>query len=628
MFIITFYSYKGGVGRTMSLVNVACELSQRGRKVLLVDFDLEAPGIPSFQQFSAAEDQVGIVDYVSLYIETSIAPDVKDYIVESQLETQNESVPIWVLPAGKRDHHYGMKLSSIDWQDLYQTRSGFLLFEDLKQQISDDDRGFDYVLIDSRTGHTDVGGICTRQLADAIAFMFFPNKQNISGLNSIVNEIRSDPYVEDKQIELFFCPSNVPDLDDEDGILKCMLDEASSELVYDQPAATISHYNSMSLVDQKVFVINRPKTKLAAEYRKLTETLMSSNIKDRDGVILKLQKLIYKFRGEARREPQKSAYRTLTLSDITSELERINSIHGQDGEICWLMAALYHDLGDFSNEMEVLDGAINAGFNVEKAHLRRALVRLSMSRQQEAKEDLLVVLRSPLTEPKDLRSAIEALKSVGADWTELVETSPLLEHLAPEDVRIISDTLQSDERSVSIASRLLEKAYLENSGSDSLNAQIHTSLILSLISSGQFRKAMDTILKEGEPSDLNADIVDLFNFAIAEWGQNGTPTVDLFKRVLELKEMERNYDGANFYQCLALASAAIGETNQALAFLNCARDRTQQGTVFSCWTYLVRRRAEMLSDLDAMETTLKSGKIVPPVISRNTKMSYSREMGH
>ena len=75
MFVITFYSYKGGVGRTMSLVNVASELSKRGRKVLVIDFDLEAPGIPSFREFSVSESRIGIVDYVSQYIETSVAPD-------------------------------------------------------------------------------------------------------------------------------------------------------------------------------------------------------------------------------------------------------------------------------------------------------------------------------------------------------------------------------------------------------------------------------------------------------------------------------------------------------------------------------------------------------------------------
>ena len=40
----TFYSYKGGVGRTLALVNIANRLAEFGKKVCILDFDLEAPG--------------------------------------------------------------------------------------------------------------------------------------------------------------------------------------------------------------------------------------------------------------------------------------------------------------------------------------------------------------------------------------------------------------------------------------------------------------------------------------------------------------------------------------------------------------------------------------------------------
>lgn len=42
--IVTFYSYKGGTGRTMALVNVGWIMASNGKRVLLVDWDLEAPG--------------------------------------------------------------------------------------------------------------------------------------------------------------------------------------------------------------------------------------------------------------------------------------------------------------------------------------------------------------------------------------------------------------------------------------------------------------------------------------------------------------------------------------------------------------------------------------------------------
>ena len=42
---LTFYSYKGGVGRSLALVNIATRLSEFGKKVCIIDFDLEAPGL-------------------------------------------------------------------------------------------------------------------------------------------------------------------------------------------------------------------------------------------------------------------------------------------------------------------------------------------------------------------------------------------------------------------------------------------------------------------------------------------------------------------------------------------------------------------------------------------------------
>ena len=50
MFTVTFYSFKGGVGRTFALMNVAVDLVKQGKNVTVLDFDLEAPGLNSFKE--------------------------------------------------------------------------------------------------------------------------------------------------------------------------------------------------------------------------------------------------------------------------------------------------------------------------------------------------------------------------------------------------------------------------------------------------------------------------------------------------------------------------------------------------------------------------------------------------
>ncbi len=65
MFVVTFvFVQAGGVGRTLALVNCAFRLAQEGRKVFILDFDLEAPGVDAFRACGNGESRQGIVEYV------------------------------------------------------------------------------------------------------------------------------------------------------------------------------------------------------------------------------------------------------------------------------------------------------------------------------------------------------------------------------------------------------------------------------------------------------------------------------------------------------------------------------------------------------------------------------------
>ena len=70
--IYTFYSYKGGVGRSMALANVAEWLYRQGLRVVMIDWDLEAPGLESFfyqsqEEFEAVQSQLGLIDMLTAY---------------------------------------------------------------------------------------------------------------------------------------------------------------------------------------------------------------------------------------------------------------------------------------------------------------------------------------------------------------------------------------------------------------------------------------------------------------------------------------------------------------------------------------------------------------------------------
>ena len=184
MYVATLYSFKGGVGRSMALANAAVELAQRGRKVLVVDFDLEAPGLDTFDILRTAAEAPGVIDFVGEYLASGQAPEIERFVSEAAVDG------LWFMRSGVQQH-YAASFGQIDWQELYERRNGYLLLEDMKaqwQQVLQPD----YVLIDSRTGHTDTCGICTRQLPDAVTILFFPNEQNLRGLTKVVRDIRSE----------------------------------------------------------------------------------------------------------------------------------------------------------------------------------------------------------------------------------------------------------------------------------------------------------------------------------------------------------------------------------------------------------------------------------------------------
>src|ERR687884_644286 len=72
--IITFYSYKGGTGRSMALANVAWILASNGKRVLTIDWDLEAPGLHRyFHPFLADRELSQTEGLIDFFIDFAVA---------------------------------------------------------------------------------------------------------------------------------------------------------------------------------------------------------------------------------------------------------------------------------------------------------------------------------------------------------------------------------------------------------------------------------------------------------------------------------------------------------------------------------------------------------------------------
>jgi hypothetical protein len=179
--IVTFYSYKGGAGRSMAVANVAWILASKGLRVLAVDWDLEAPGLHRyFHPFLPDADLTvspGVIDLVWRFAEATIdaeAPDepgwhdelarISPYAISIEYGFPDAGT-IDFVPAGRQDAAYSSLVSQFDWNNFYDRLGGGGFLEALKRNLRE---RYDYVLVDSRTGLSDTAGICTEQLPDIL----------------------------------------------------------------------------------------------------------------------------------------------------------------------------------------------------------------------------------------------------------------------------------------------------------------------------------------------------------------------------------------------------------------------------------------------------------------------------
>lgn len=278
LYTVTFYSYKGGVGRTLALLNVAAILARMGNRVAIADFDVEAPGIDAYPGFRPPEpDHPGLMEWLSAYTSSPdlIAPSCKEYVYpvfdkglhRSHAREDEQTRPrlaggtpnpnasrdeainadlasaedgdrsntradpetfgpepvdnadfkdaqgngaIYVMRAGRQDVAYRQALATLDWDKLFDKQDGHLLFANLKNELFDE-YGCNFLLIDSRTGLTDVAGVCTAFLPDSVILMFYPDEQNERGITTVAKAIRQFAEREERIIRRMYCVSRVPD---------------------------------------------------------------------------------------------------------------------------------------------------------------------------------------------------------------------------------------------------------------------------------------------------------------------------------------------------------------------------------------------------------------------------------
>ena len=180
--IVAFYSFKGGVGRTTALVSCAWQLARKGKRLVVLDFDLEAPGLGSLLEVASNR---GILDVVVDSLATG-KTSLADATGAARAFGADDGARVDVLPAGRLSVSYVEKLARLDFAaaepwDSDEKSSAMGAFSELLLEIKRK-LAPDFILIDARAGLKDLSGISLRGLSHVDVLFSRASEQSYDGL--------------------------------------------------------------------------------------------------------------------------------------------------------------------------------------------------------------------------------------------------------------------------------------------------------------------------------------------------------------------------------------------------------------------------------------------------------------
>ncbi len=195
---LAFYSYKGGVGRSLLLANAARFLASLGKGVVALDFDFEAPGLHyklGHATYRESRLEGGAVSYlVATAREAMSPPPLEEHMIQVPVPPGSDG---WLrlMPAGPApERAYWAALKQLGEQVHFDDPSGQGLMPllDLHARIREELKP-DYLLIDARTGVTELGGLATTILADTVVCMFVANQESLDGTLMVAEALKAAP---------------------------------------------------------------------------------------------------------------------------------------------------------------------------------------------------------------------------------------------------------------------------------------------------------------------------------------------------------------------------------------------------------------------------------------------------
>jgi tetratricopeptide (TPR) repeat protein len=347
-----------------------------GRRVVMIDFDLEAPGLDSFEEFAVPKGRTGVVEYVCHYLETGQVAPIKDYIHEIQPVNLSDAAKpkpqqlegkLWLMTSGAKDDTYNRTRLSINWADLYDKHSGAEFIENFKAEIEDTYRP-DYVLVDSRTGLTDVGGVCTLHLPDLVMLLFALNEQNLQGISSVARVLRDS----EKFPQLIPVATPVPNLQGIGGDMVEQRLNRAKELLGVEVKHRLSYSPIVALKEQILVWEGSRRMMLGSQYDDLATAMCAANPGGLDFLQREIQNAL-------------EGFDLLRAEEIGSILKA----EYEDRADSWLALA---DLAKSKGEPQAMEESLFRALEISPSHTSAYRRLEALLKSQKRHAELLVLL--------------------------------------------------------------------------------------------------------------------------------------------------------------------------------------------------------------------------------------------
>ena len=194
--IVSFYSFKGGVGRSTTLGIVARQLARLGHHVVTIDLDLEAPGLGRF--FDVETDR-GILDLLSVHAATGTI-ELEDPELYSATFEEGEG-KITVYPVGPMDWSYVERLACLDYAPRANAEPSAVeaalraLLDDVRRRVKPD-----YIFLDARAGLHDLGGLSLHALSHVDVLVGRAGRATLDGFRLVIEALTRRRHEQDLRV--------------------------------------------------------------------------------------------------------------------------------------------------------------------------------------------------------------------------------------------------------------------------------------------------------------------------------------------------------------------------------------------------------------------------------------------